>query len=108
MVKNCLNKRKQQELPILLLVRHLLKELHKFYLVPVPYSFISTSFARTPDRPQDKLGHRFTTTLPSGEILVWTHWLQVVSMSISGRVVHRYDIIGYKGLRCHTWQGFLS
>ena len=52
------------------------------------HSFISTSFARTLDRPQDVLGHRFTSELQLGEILVSTHWLRVVPMSISGRELH--------------------
>ena len=34
------------------------------------------------------LGHRFTTTLSLGEILVSTHWLQVVPMSIYYRKLH--------------------
>ena len=49
------------------------------------HSFIYTSFSSTLDRSQDVIGHMFTTSLPSGDIFVSTHWLRAVPVRILDR-----------------------
>ncbi|CAH9101779.1 unnamed protein product [Cuscuta epithymum] len=49
------------------------------------HSFVSLEFARPLATRQDKLDYKFTTALPSGEIMLSTHWLRAVPMSIAGR-----------------------
>ena len=49
------------------------------------HSFVSSSFVKKLGRSLDVLSEGFTTALPSGEVIVSTHWLRAVSMRIVDR-----------------------
>ena len=66
------------------------------------HSFTSSSFSKSLRTHQNKMNHWFTTTLPSGAIMISTHWLKVVPVRISNREpyvdlvvfdMHDYDVI---------------
>ena len=52
------------------------------------HSFVSKKFARKLNRPLEKLGGMFGTALPSGEVLLSTHWLRALPLFIDGKELY--------------------
>ena len=55
------------------------------YKLNIIWKQSALAFGITIDYMIYRLGHKFTTTLPSGEILLSTHWLQAVPTNISDK-----------------------
>ena len=49
------------------------------------HSFISTAHANQLDRAKDEISQTFRTSLPSGDVLVSTHWLQAIPVRVADR-----------------------
>ena len=49
------------------------------------HSFVSSSFVRKLGKIQEPMRHEFTTTLPSGEVMLSTHYLRMISLRVMER-----------------------
>ena len=52
------------------------------------HSFISTAHANQLDRANDVIPQTFRTSLPSGDVLVSTHWVRTVPVRVADRELY--------------------
>ena len=52
------------------------------------YSFVSTIHANRLDRAKDVISQPFRTSLPSGDVLISTHWLRAIPVRVAERELY--------------------
>ena len=52
------------------------------------HSFISTAHANQLERAKDRISQTFRTSLPSGDVLVSTHWLHAVLVRVANKELY--------------------
>ncbi|KAL5543934.1 hypothetical protein UlMin_007718 [Ulmus minor] len=62
--------------------------LHVLFDSGATHSFISTVHANRMDRAKEVITQTFRTSLPSGNVLISTHWLRAIPIQVSDRELY--------------------